>query len=173
MRCPKCGGHMAAINRNGIAIEQCQMCKGVYLDNGEIEALKQREGFATVVQASMPTGNAPPPGPGIRCPKCAGLMRHYNRSGVGVEQCDACRGMFLDHGELESLKANESPYNRPGWGAPGAPPQANPYPHHNPAPYPQYNYGPSYGHNYGHPYGYGYGYYGRRPKTVFEMLVST
>jgi uncharacterized protein len=30
-------------------------------------------------------------------------MRHYERSGVTVDQCSECRGIFLDRGELERL----------------------------------------------------------------------
>jgi uncharacterized protein len=37
------------------------------------------------------------------CPKCLGAMRAYERSGVTVDQCTECRGIFLDRGELERL----------------------------------------------------------------------
>jgi uncharacterized protein len=37
------------------------------------------------------------------CPKCQGAMRSYERSGVTVDQCTDCRGIFLDRGELERL----------------------------------------------------------------------
>lgn len=37
------------------------------------------------------------------CPKCGGQMRNYERSGVIVDQCTDCRGIFLDRGELERL----------------------------------------------------------------------
>jgi uncharacterized protein len=37
------------------------------------------------------------------CPKCQGPMRSYERSGVTVDQCADCRGIFLDRGELERL----------------------------------------------------------------------
>ena len=35
------------------------------------------------------------------CPKCEGEMRSYERSGILVDQCQECRGIFLDRGELE------------------------------------------------------------------------
>lgn len=35
------------------------------------------------------------------CPKCGGTMRSFERSGIVIEQCEDCRGIFLDHGELE------------------------------------------------------------------------
>ena len=37
------------------------------------------------------------------CPKCQGAMRAYERSGITVDQCTECRGIFLDRGELERL----------------------------------------------------------------------
>ena len=37
------------------------------------------------------------------CPKCSGRMGSFERSGILVEQCEDCRGMFLDRGELERL----------------------------------------------------------------------
>ena len=55
----------------------------------------------------------------MQCPKCHGMMRTYNRSGVHIEQCDNCRGIFLDYGELEHLNQLESHYGAPGYGAPG------------------------------------------------------
>jgi Zn-finger nucleic acid-binding protein len=42
------------------------------------------------------------------CPKCTAEMRHYERSGVTVDQCSECRGIFLDRGELERLTDAES-----------------------------------------------------------------
>jgi Zn-finger nucleic acid-binding protein len=41
------------------------------------------------------------------CPKCQGAMRSYERNGVTIDQCQECRGVFLDRGELERLIAAE------------------------------------------------------------------
>ncbi|MEU5884229.1 zf-TFIIB domain-containing protein [Spirillospora sp. NPDC047279] len=59
----------------------------------------------------------------MHCPKCRGVMRTYTRNGVHIEQCDNCRGIFLDYGELEALSnmaANYAPppAAAPGWSAP-------------------------------------------------------
>jgi uncharacterized protein len=40
-------------------------------------------------------------------------MRTYERSGVTVDQCTECRGIFLDRGELEKLVDAEISYNGP------------------------------------------------------------
>lgn len=44
----------------------------------------------------------------MTCPKCQNIMRQYERSGVIVDQCEGCRGIFLDRGELERLVDAES-----------------------------------------------------------------
>ena len=46
------------------------------------------------------------------CPKCQGNMRTYERSGVTVDQCGDCRGIFLDRGELERLVDAEQGWQR-------------------------------------------------------------
>jgi Zn-finger nucleic acid-binding protein len=52
----------------------------------------------------------------LRCPKCHGQMATYERSGVVVDQCRECRGLFLDRGELERLIDAESGAH--GWAGP-------------------------------------------------------
>jgi Zn-finger nucleic acid-binding protein len=39
-------------------------------------------------------------------------MRTYERSGVTVDQCSDCRGIFLDRGELERLVDAEQGWQR-------------------------------------------------------------
>lgn len=45
---------------------------------------------------------------GLRCPKCDEPMTTYERSGVTVDRCRACRGIFLDRGELERITDAEA-----------------------------------------------------------------
>jgi Zn-finger nucleic acid-binding protein len=39
LACPKCHGDMRAYERNGVTIEQCTDCRGLFLDRGELERL--------------------------------------------------------------------------------------------------------------------------------------
>jgi Zn-finger nucleic acid-binding protein len=39
----------------------------------------------------------------LTCPKCQESMRNYERNGVHIDQCNGCKGIFLDRGELEAL----------------------------------------------------------------------
>jgi uncharacterized protein len=45
------------------------------------------------------------------CPKCQAPMRRYERSGIDVDQCTECRGIFLDRGELQHLMDAETEFN--------------------------------------------------------------
>ncbi len=54
----------------------------------------------------------------MRCPKCSAEMRTYERNGVHVDQCEGCRGIFLDRGELERLTEAEGSFYRGGPSAP-------------------------------------------------------
>lgn len=49
----------------------------------------------------------------LKCPKCPGTMRTYDRGGVHLEQCDSCRGVFLDVGELEAIEQAVMQYSAP------------------------------------------------------------
>ncbi len=49
-------------------------------------------------------------------------MRQYERSGVHVDQCTECRGIFLDRGELERLIDGETAFHtEPASARPPAP----------------------------------------------------
>ncbi len=43
MTCPKCGAEMQTRRRNGVTIDQCRKCHGIFLDRGELEQLIGRE----------------------------------------------------------------------------------------------------------------------------------
>lgn len=122
----------------------------------------------------------------MTCPKCHGEMRVYERSGVTVDQCTECRGIFLDRGELEKLFEAESSWNsrqappRPAAAPP--PPAAHggytppPPPAHGgyaaPPPYAQpvaQGYPAAYGHHghYRH-----HGHYQRRRKSFLHDLFD-
>ncbi len=57
----------------------------------------------------------------MQCPVCDERMREIERSGVMVDICPSCKGIWLDRGELEKLieisrgevPANDAPATRP------------------------------------------------------------
>lgn len=45
--------------------------------------------------------------PEMRCPRCHSVMVTFRRSGINIDQCTGCNGVFLDRGELEQLMSAE------------------------------------------------------------------
>lgn len=43
LTCPKCRGTMTTYERNGVTIDQCGDCRGLFLDRGELERLMDAE----------------------------------------------------------------------------------------------------------------------------------
>jgi Zn-finger nucleic acid-binding protein len=41
--CPKCQGTMRTYERNGVHVDQCSECRGIFLDRGELERLIDAE----------------------------------------------------------------------------------------------------------------------------------
>ncbi len=44
LTCPKCGADMRSYERNGVNVDQCTGCRGIFLDRGELERLVDAEG---------------------------------------------------------------------------------------------------------------------------------
>ncbi|MBE1486063.1 Zn-finger nucleic acid-binding protein [Plantactinospora soyae] len=112
-------------------------------------------------------------------------MRQYERSGVTVDQCTECRGLFLDRGELEKLfeaeanwsqkqaPAPQQPSHAPGGAYPPPAPHQPGYavPSHVPPPpppahgYPQAP-APAYGQHQQQHHGY-HGHYKHKKRKGF------
>jgi Zn-finger nucleic acid-binding protein len=43
LTCPKCHGPMRTYERNGVHVDQCADCRGIFLDRGELERLIDAE----------------------------------------------------------------------------------------------------------------------------------
>lgn len=70
------------------------------------------------------------------CPRCGSEMTTYSRSGIEIDRCTGCRGVFLDRGELEQLIDAETAYYQQQQSA-TPPAAAYPSPNYAPqAPYP-------------------------------------
>ncbi|MGW3358381.1 TFIIB-type zinc ribbon-containing protein [Streptomyces bungoensis] len=74
MKCPKCHAEMHTYNRNGVQIEQCSGCRGIFLDYGELEALTRLESQWTQPMPPPPAPQAypAPPAPAWGAPHGGG-----------------------------------------------------------------------------------------------------
>ena len=51
MVCPKCGSEMKEIELEGVMIDKCTVCEGVFLDKGEMELLTARKESHSFIRA--------------------------------------------------------------------------------------------------------------------------
>jgi len=114
--CPRDGTPLVenevAVFGPDVKVDNCPKCAGVFLDKNELKRLTGdaelnrylRDHVGYDVDSKL------------ICPSCGGLMDMEETSGVEVEVCLTCFGLWLDNGELEALNARKS-------GAPAMTPQ--------------------------------------------------
>ncbi|MFI1931803.1 MULTISPECIES: zf-TFIIB domain-containing protein [unclassified Streptomyces] len=69
MQCPKCHAQMNTYNRNGVQIEQCSGCRGIFLDYGELESLTRLESqWSQQAPPAPPAPQAYPAAPAAHAP---------------------------------------------------------------------------------------------------------
>ncbi len=63
LTCPKCHGTMRTYERNGVHVDQCADCRGIFLDRGELDRLIDAEnswhGGAQAPAAQQPASQQP------------------------------------------------------------------------------------------------------------------
>ncbi|MFE7712779.1 zf-TFIIB domain-containing protein [Streptomyces sp. NPDC057486] len=79
MQCPKCHAQMQTYNRNGVQIEQCSGCRGIFLDYGELETLTRIE--AQWTQQAPPAPPAPQAYPAAPAPAWGAPQYHGGHHG--------------------------------------------------------------------------------------------
>lgn len=109
MDCIRCHIRMNKEIKNGVLIDTCPICDGVWLDKDELKMLESgqkklnaellkelyneidRERFALEQKDGL-------------CPKCdtASLIPTMVK-GVEIDRCPSCHGAFFDWGEIEAI----------------------------------------------------------------------
>jgi len=107
-RCPKCGKDLKSKVLGTLEVDECESCKGVWLDRGELgeaeesvdpnlnwldfEIWKHPEKFK-----SKETG--------LKCPSCATntINFEYGHTGVEINYCPSCHGIWLEKDELPKI----------------------------------------------------------------------
>ncbi|NRA40145.1 MAG: zf-TFIIB domain-containing protein [Planctomycetes bacterium] len=113
MKCIKCegelGGELEAKLINGVMIEQCNQCCGLWFDIGELDWL------LSVPQLALPVtskgNNSEFNIQRAHCPRCGGvghmIQLHRMQDDIYVDACPSCSGRWLDGGEIELLRKEQ------------------------------------------------------------------
>jgi Zn-finger nucleic acid-binding protein len=94
MKCPKCHAEMHTYNRNGVQIEQCSGCRGIFLDFGELETLTRIESQWAQPGPPVPPGYPAPPAPAWGAPYGGHGGGHYGGHGHGHHQKSFAHMLF-------------------------------------------------------------------------------
>jgi hypothetical protein len=100
--CPGCESAMLAVDLDGVEVDRCPFCGGVWFDRGELERVTGR-----VLEAEPLAGSTT-----RRCAFCRITLSTAMIGSIPVEVCDSCRGTYLDDGELEELANREISWRR-------------------------------------------------------------
>ncbi len=108
MNCPRCQTELQTRSTDGVEIDECPSCRGIWFDADELRRVKdeadpdlnwmdfelwKHEDRFHVAEKSTD------------CPKCEVplVAIDYGETGVVVDFCTQCRGAWLDAGELEKI----------------------------------------------------------------------
>jgi len=110
MNCPNCSIALVQKNIQGIQIDECEQCEGIWLEEAELrqvkdkidsdlnwmdfEILKHPEKFKPKAKRTA-------------CPSCKKAMSvlDYDETKVEIDYCTDCKGVWLEKNELESIIA--------------------------------------------------------------------
>lgn len=102
MICPKCKSPMIVLELEGVETDYCLDCKGIWLDDGELDALlddsNQKDSLLNSIKPNNSTTEKK-----IKCPICNSKMEKVNigkDTPVLLDRCKHQHGFWFDDGEV-------------------------------------------------------------------------
>lgn len=100
---------MQRIDYQGIEIDRCTHCYGMWFDHFELEELQRLSGSEVIDIGDMDVGREQNEHSKIFCPKCIqpSLMQtetDQRQEHIQYERCPNCQGVYLDAGEFRDIK---------------------------------------------------------------------
>ena len=103
LTCPNDNTNLTPISVEDVPVDQCPTCGGFWLQGGELEQLGAHHGAhlepITVGAVSVVDSVR-------KCPQDSSALRQHEfaeHSGITIDQCATCQGIWLDKGELASI----------------------------------------------------------------------
>ena len=115
MECAGCKGEMQELELDGVMIDRCERCGGVWLDAGEADDLVKktptpREALQKKkleLLRQWKVAAVDPREVDRACPRCDKNLLRVNYKDIPGLQVDKCQddcGMYLDKGELDKVR---------------------------------------------------------------------
>ncbi len=110
MQCPKCFSDMEVVEFNGVEIDRCTNCYGLWFDHLEQEILKKLEGAESIDIGDEFVGARLNEILDVPCPVCNIRMEqvlHTDPFEIKFESCPECQGIWFDAGEFRDYMEEE------------------------------------------------------------------
>ena len=115
MQCPQCAGPLQATVYEDVPVHTCETCGGEFVGGEEFARIvdNRQETFSDRQRAELAECKpsfgriATEPERLLQCPACGQTMNVTNYagdSGIFVDRCSVCSGIWLDHQELEKIQ---------------------------------------------------------------------
>ncbi|MFW3146561.1 MAG: zf-TFIIB domain-containing protein [Thermoplasmatota archaeon] len=107
IKCPRCELYMKReeieIPGPNIVIDFCPKCGSYWFDKGELNRyIRDRKPDRMLRRVKgMEEWGKP------ECPRCGGKISLKFINDLEVDHCDSCGGIWLDHGELKAIQAQD------------------------------------------------------------------
>lgn len=106
LRCPKCEQGMQEITHEGVTIDRCSHCQGLWFDADEAQQLIGKSGSERLDSGDPDEGWKWDRRVDINCPRCGAAMQRCDdpqQLHIWYEVCPD-HGMFMDAGEFTDFK---------------------------------------------------------------------
>ena len=107
MLCPTCKVEMEQLRYEGVTVDRCPKCEGVWLDFGElrlIATIAEKKFTQEEIEAAIKTDSRKKEESAVCCPRCGKLMEKRESHDTIVDMCPQGDGVWLDKGELERIQ---------------------------------------------------------------------
>ncbi len=107
MKCPKCNFPMEIIVFEGIEIDRCTNCKGLFFDSRENKRLKSMRGSEIIDSGDPRIGRKNNTIRHVVCPRDGTPMVRMvdpAQAHLWYESCSTCGGVYFDAGEFRDYK---------------------------------------------------------------------
>jgi hypothetical protein len=110
--CPKCDSRLVILDFEGIEIDVCAKCRGMWFDSGELEQVMEQTGshpgeHLRILETAP--GDTAAPGRCL-CPRCDAGLDTFSASAAGgesllLDRCPRGHGIWFDENELRDFLA--------------------------------------------------------------------
>ena len=114
IRCSDCHGRMEPETQGEITVDRCVRCHALWFDARELDNVLQE----LYTAGSGPEERIPKRGlSSRRCPRCDIRLESAGWTGLVLDRCPTCRGLFVEVHDLAQLQREEVPLDAMDFGA--------------------------------------------------------